>query len=96
MKRILLLTALLLACGLFCSCTVEVRFASPQQTAVSETQGTETAEPAQTTAFEAAEKQSEIRAAWVSYTELNPKRLQAEAAFRAVRSVRHILPALRQ
>ena len=83
MKRILLLTALLLACGLFCGCTVEVRFASPQQTAVSETQETETAEPAQTTAFEAAEKQSEIRAAWVSYTELNPKRLQAEAAFRA-------------
>lgn len=83
MKRFLLLAALLLMGGLFCSCTVEVHFASPQQSAASETQTAAQIEPAQTSASDAAGEQNEIRAAWVSYTELNPKRLRSEADFQA-------------
>ena len=77
MKRVLLLAVLLLAGSLFCGCAVQIQFAAPSQTETAQT------EPGNQP------PDGEIRAVWVSYTELNPQKLHTKSAFR--RRVRALL-----
>ena len=89
MKRIFLLAVLLLL--LLCGCTVQVHFAGEAQP-LPETvsaSGEEASSSSPTTLLQPEAEKEEIRAVWVSYSELNPEKTRDEAAFR--RRVRQLL-----
>ena len=86
MKRFCFFTATVLIVALLCGCTVQVHFAhlpslsegKPPSLAAQE--GTSVT---RATSFERTQSAfDEVRAVWVSYTELNPKRLTSKAGFR--------------
>ena len=84
MKRIFFIFPILFAV-LLCGCSVQVRYAGAP---VSTSSFPLTAEPAEQAAASkrtepaAFAKEGEIRAVWVSYTELNPEKLKSEPDFR--------------
>ncbi len=95
MKRIYTLAAFLLAV-LLCGCTVKVRFAGPPAAAPAPSAVSGGAVPAAAGVFGAllpAAAEGEVRGVWVSYTELNPEKLQTKTAFR--RRVRRLLSPMK-